>query len=342
MTSMELLDGLDLVKDEYILAAHADDIVQDKVIPFKRMSLKRRMILVALVAVMLMLMGCAVVWMKLRELQVGEYTYQHPYINNGSEVTSDVISLQGIEGSKNYQAAKEWNDFYDNYDIEAALADDYIVPIDYMTYSCLTPEMKDKIDEICAKYELELLGPIYTDTFALITMYEYDWKQSMGTGKLFNERRRMSAEIECGYFYRGGTFMMEGTTTMNDKGSPWKYPVSYQYRCVMKNVFDTVCLAVGNLEEYEQWNCTLSDGSKVLLGMGENRALILVDKETHFISINVLDVWAEDEEYGWQKMDKAALEALADTFSFTYEPVKPNEDVMVEPEYFEDEEGVEE
>ena len=59
----------------------------------------------------------------------------------------------------------------------------------------------------------------------------------------------------------------------------------------------------------------------------------------YFVSINILDVWAEDETYGWQKMDKAALEALADTFSFTYEPVKPNENVMIEPEYFDYEEG---
>lgn len=41
-------------------------------------------------------------------------------------------------------------------------------------------------------------------------------------------------------------------------------------------------------------------------------------------------------------MDKAALEALADTFNFAYEPVKPNEYLMVEPEYFEEEEGTEE
>lgn len=130
MTSMELLNRLALVKEEYVLEAHADDIVQDKVVSFKRMSLKRRMILVALVAVMLMLVGCAVVWMKLQELKIGEYTHQNPYIQNGSEVTGYVISGQGFEGSKNYQAVKEWNDFYDNCDIEAALADEYIAPIE--------------------------------------------------------------------------------------------------------------------------------------------------------------------------------------------------------------------
>jgi len=339
MTSMELLDGLALVREEYIFEAHSSDVTQDKIVSISRMSRKRRMMLVALVAVMLMLMGCAVVYMKLQELKIGEYTYRNPYIENGSEVTQDMISLQGLEGSKNYQAAKEWNDFYDNYDLEGLLynepeADDYIAPIDYMAYSCYTQDMQDKIDEICEKYELELLGPIYTDIFPVINMYDYDWQRSVNSGKLFNEDIKVTAEIIDGYFFRGGTFMMEGTTTMNYQGSPWKYPVSYQYRCAMKDAFDAVCLTIGNMKEYEQWNCTLSDGSKVLLGIGENRGLILVDKETHFISINVLDVWAEDEEYGWQKMDKKSLEALADTFSFTYEPVIPNEDMLVEPEYF--------
>ena len=334
MIAMELLDEMELVKEEYILEAHDSDIARDNIVSIRRMPRKRRLMLVALVAVLLMLMGCAVVWMKLQELKIGEYTYQNPYIENGSEVTSDVISQQGIVGSKNYQAAKEWNDFYDNYDIEAALADDYIAPIDYMAYSCYAQEMKDKIDEICAKYELELLGPIYVDTFAFVTMYEYDWQKTLGTGKLFNEEKRVTAEIEYAYYYRGGTFQFYGITEMNYEKSPWKYPVGYQYRCTTKTAFDEVSLTIGNLEEYEQWNYTISDGSKVSLALGEERALILVDKETHFISINVLDVWAEDKEYGWQKMDKAALEALADTFSFTYEPVIPNEDVLVEPEYF--------
>ena len=339
MTSMELLDGLALVKEEYVLEAHGSDVAQDKVVSIGQISRKRRMVLVALVAVMLMLVGCAVVYMKLQELKVGEYIYQHPYIENGSELTSDVISLQGIEGSKNYLAAKEWNEFYENYNIEAALADDYIAPIDYMGYSCYTKEMKDKIDEICEKYELELLGPIYTDTFAFITMYEYDWKRTMGTGKLFNEDKRVTAEIDYAYYYRGGTFQFYGITKMNYNKSPWRYPVGYQYRCVTKTTFDEVCLTVGNMDEYEQWNYVLSDGSNVTLALGKERALILVDKETYFVSINILDVWAEDETYGWQKMDKAALEALADTFRFTYEPVKPNENVMIEPEYFDYEEG---
>lgn len=335
MTSMELLDGLALVKEEYVLEAHANDIISNKVIPMHRISSKRRLILAALVAVMLMVVGCAVVYMRLQELKIGEHTTQNPYIENNSEITNDVISLQGIEGSKNYQAAKEWNDFLEAYDIEGAIATDYIAPIDYMAYSCYSKEMKDKIDEICKKYELQLLGPIYTDTFAFVTMYEYDWQRTMGTGKLFNEEKHVSAEIDYAYYFRDGTFQFYGITKMNYNGSPWKYPVGYQYRCSVKSTFDEVALTIGNMEEYEQWNVTLSDGSKATLALGEERALIMVDKESYFVSINVLDTWAEDETKGWQKMGKKGLEALADTFSFAYEPVKPNEYVMVEPEYFE-------
>lgn len=341
MTTMELLDGLAFVKEEYILEAHSSDISQDKIVSISRMSRKRRIMLVALVAVMLMLMGCAVVYMKLQELKIGEYTQQNPYIQNGTDVTGDVISGQGFEGSKNYQAVKEWNDFYDSCDIKAALEDDYIAPIDYMAYSCYTQEMKDKIDEICAKYELELLGPIYTDTFGFLTMYEYDWQRTMGTGKLFNEEKRVTAVIDYAYYFRGGTFQFYGITEMNYKKSPWKYPVGYQYRCSSKAAFDEVSQVVYNLDEYEQWSYTLSDGSDALLALGDERALIIVDKESHFISINVLDVWAEDEVKGWQKMDKKTLEALTDTFDFTYNLVKPNECLMAEPEYFE-EEGIEE
>ncbi len=36
-------------------------------------------------------------------------------------ITSDVISLQGFEDSTDYQTAKEWREFTDNYDMDGAL-----------------------------------------------------------------------------------------------------------------------------------------------------------------------------------------------------------------------------
>lgn len=41
-------------------------------------------------------------------------------------------------------------------------------PIDYMSYTCCTQEMREEIDAICEKYVLEILGPVYDTTIRMI------------------------------------------------------------------------------------------------------------------------------------------------------------------------------
>lgn len=103
---------------------------------------------------------------------------------------------------------------------------------------------------------------------------------------------------------------------MKYEGSPWIYPVSYQYRRVMKTAFDGVYLAVGDIDSYEEWSYTLKDGTEALLALGEDKALIVVDKEAYFVTVNILETRAGDILYGEQHLNRAGLEALAETFTF--------------------------
>ena len=76
----------------------------------------------------------------------------------------DKISLQGFAGSPNYQAAKEWMDFLDSYDVDKAilnsLSNEEVNSFsdEYYSYTCYTDEMAKKIDEICRKYGLQKQG----------------------------------------------------------------------------------------------------------------------------------------------------------------------------------------
>lgn len=313
MTSMDLLEIMGDVDEYYVLEAHRKVGYQRKPVPFKR-----RLLMVALVAAMLLLVGCAVVLMRMQGLKVGDYSYTYPEWAGeqaGQTVTGELISMQGFTGSKNYQAAKEWNDFLENYDtdgvlLKAAKTDDYQENEAYVAYTCYTQEMQDEIDEICEKYDLEILGPVYMEYYAI------DAIKAVGIETIFADTVSVPSSIYDGYYYGGGTFQLSGETTLNYDDSPWIYPITYQYRRVMKNAFDTVCLSVGNIEDYEEWNYTLQDGTEVLLALSSEQALILVDKDEYFVTVNVLETRVGDILYGEQQMTREGLEAFAETFTF--------------------------
>lgn len=101
MKSMDLLETIGSIRDQYILSAHA---------PARKKALPRRRLLLiaAVISLLLLLVGCAVVLMGLKDAQLGNYTYD---IGFGETQTGDFISLQGFAGSPEYQAVQEWQDF---------------------------------------------------------------------------------------------------------------------------------------------------------------------------------------------------------------------------------------
>lgn len=159
MKPMDLLEAIGSIRDKYILDAHSKQSTPKKVLPFRR-----ALVIAAVIAMLLMLVGCVAVIMGLNELEIGNFTYE---AENGETQSGDFISLQGYIDSDNYKAAQEWNKFLAQYDPDGSLLNEseeigFIPPIDYMSYTCYTPDLVKKIDDICSKYNLELLGPTYT------------------------------------------------------------------------------------------------------------------------------------------------------------------------------------
>ena len=119
MTSMNMLESLTNIKGKYILEAHEELLEGGQPSPSVRIPVRRkkrnRMALVVLVAVMmLMLMGCTFGLIKLFQMKLGDYPYREPNVNGETEgkvSTGQFISLQGLTGSAEYLATKEWQDF---------------------------------------------------------------------------------------------------------------------------------------------------------------------------------------------------------------------------------------
>ena len=89
-----------------------------------RPTIRRPLLIAALIAMLLLLVGCAVAYvLSIQDMKVGEQQeiYQD-FSADGREylgektVTQQVLTLAGIKGSPSYQAAQEWFDFKQEYD----------------------------------------------------------------------------------------------------------------------------------------------------------------------------------------------------------------------------------
>ena len=344
MNNFTLLECVGEIDDRYILSAQKVLELQPTNYAKKQIhpiSFKRYLILAAAIALILALVGCAIIF-GLRHLKIGEYINNTFIQSSGGNqeiaarpdaTPKDLISLQGFVDSVPYKAAREWQEFLQTYDKDGALLaqadfDDYQEPVEYMSYMCYTQEMQDKIDAICSKYGLSLLGPV--------NLVDYGWQvfDAVGIrGITFGDAAAVVA-FDSGYFYKDGSFNLGGTIKFLDTDALWPDPVNFQYRCVQKTSFDSVSLVVGDIDSYTEWNYILKDGTHVLLALNEEKALIIADRGNFFASVNIINPYSDDGSGTVKYMTPADLETIADTFTFTYEPSIPSADALIQPEWF--------
>ena len=109
-------------------------------------SSKRIWLIAVAVALMLLLVGCGVLYvLRLQDVKIGEETVSQAFPSGSptEDVTLDVISLQGIQGSPNYLAAQEWLAYTQSY--TASGGDYWESAPEYWAYSLQNQEMVDKL-----------------------------------------------------------------------------------------------------------------------------------------------------------------------------------------------------
>lgn len=294
MNGKDLFLGLSYISRKYIEEAETDTVSGSaKASPGKYSSqdsrkhvrLRGHLLIAAIIALMLVLVGCAVIVMRLQHLTIREEASGIPSETSINGEPINIISLQGFMGTDSYAAFQEWQDFLSTYDLDNSILyanHDFQVPEAYFSYSCYSQEMIDKIDEICEKYHLQPLGkPWFFDRGE-------DVFDSVGIKSVFSEKARTGLGSSSGYCYADGTFDIEGTLEL--KGQ-WNELVSYGLRSVRKTSFDGVSRNIGNVDAYDQWNYTMADGTTVLLALREEVGLMIVDKQDSFVTVGI-DVFA--------------------------------------------------
>lgn len=269
--------------------------------------IRRPFLLAALIALLLMLVGCGIVYvLHLQDLKIGEQTVpQTQYDPSGNqigetEVNLDVLSIQGIKGTPNYLANQEWLAFTNSYTNTGG--EYWESEPEYWAYSVQNQEMVDKLNEICNKYGLKVIGKPWhehIDCNPFLTL--------LGVDSLLKPNADAALSIPAGRFFPGGSFTIYGTLNLANTDN------MFTYHCVKKDVFYDVFGYV-DADSVSQRNYTTTDGVDLLLLESNQSGMILADRDDCFISLNI------------DLTGNIALEQVVECFDFTVHTNPPDAD----------------
>ena len=289
---------------------------------------RRTFVIAAIIGLLMLLMGCAAYFYSLKQLividhanevvaTVGEYeeemlpegtaeTFQET--TSGPIVAEKILSLQGYEGSPAYNALQEWLAFAAEYTIqnpELRFTSDFQRPEAYTKYPCYSQDMVDKVDEICSKYGLHLLGKstFITDAAEM---------EANGLSGILSDE----AAPRCfyGHLCEDGSFTASGELELS---GDYEKTVQFQMHNIKKDAFYTSHLGLNDMSDYRQWNYTTADGYKALLAMSDRTGLIFVENEERFISIIIGEVPDANMVFSGLPKEKHFLETVCDCFVFS-------------------------
>ena len=323
MNGKDLLMGLGNISPKYYDEAENDTITEAK----GHRTFRRPLLVAAIIALLLLLVGCAVYFYRLEQLVVVDHSeeviatveeYKQEMLSEetaetvpettiGPFVAEQVLSLQGYEGSPAYKALQEWLTFAAEYTIqnpELRFSGDFQRPEAYTDYPCYSQEMVDKVDEICGKYGLHLLGKSLFITDA-------EGMEEHGLSGVLSEE----AMPQCfyGHLYEDGSFIASGELEFS---GDYEKTVQFQMHNIKKDAFYTVHLGLNNISDYVQWNYTTPDGYNALLALSDRTGLIFVENEGRFVSIIIGEVPDSNMVFAGLPNDKRFLELICDCFAF--------------------------
>ena len=337
MNGKDIFKGLRYIDDDIIEEAEFSAFPAQ----LTRRIIQRPLLVAAIIALTLLLVGCAVVYvLSMKEINIGQQqTYQDVFEYDpesgqavaylGQEtVTEEVLTLAGLKGSPNYQAAQEWFAFKQTYDpngeIKASVWKDLPeFPEEYAYYNLYTQEMKDKLDEILDKYDLKPIGrtvPFITEELTLKAL-GIENIAVLGSNALM--QLDYAAYQECGNLNMDFNFILPATAEEPELDT--RCHIFYTH----KDAFTDDVIALGEIDTWKEWNYTTASGDKVLIFRSPEdwRGYIFCDMPNYTVTLRYTFI---DEQYTTDITGKTTheqefmtdrqIERLADAIDFSIEP----------------------
>lgn len=222
-----------------------------------------------------------------------------------SEDGADAICTVGVKGSAEYEATKEWFEYYWGDDYESSAKGEEVWDEVCNQYGAFTDGAIIKLKGISARYGLKLLDSREISSFAELQVL---YHAAGCDGLLKSEADH--GDWHSGYYYENGSFKLEGEVSLAEG---YDKPICYQLMNNQKGYLPNgAYLNIGAWENCEQWDYTTAEGVTVTIVHSENRDIVLANLENSVVAINIVDF--EEYESGRNRAD---MEAFADSFDFT-------------------------
>ena len=325
MNGKDIFLGLRYIDEELIEEAEFGTFPARKVRTFRR-----PMLIAAVIALTLLLVGCAVVYiLNTQGLTLGHrQTEYDAFSDDGLEylgketVTEQVLTLAGLQGSPAYMAAQEWFDFQQSYDpdreIQKKVWGNYPeFPEEYSGYNLYTQEMKDALDTILEKYGLKLRGKRVPFLTTKLTM------QALGMENILAPGCEATMDVTDAWYYENGNLNLGFDIVLPDGKSTWGNLYYRRKDCLI----DETCVISGN--SWKEWNYTTASGHNTLIlrspdiwiawifcDMGESTAALRVEARAEAYS----DLPDGTDIVESSEMTDRQLEMLADSIDFSIQP----------------------
>ena len=292
---------------------------------------------------MLLLVGCAVVYvLRMKEIHIGQQqTYQDVFEYDpdtgeaiayvGQEtVTEEVLTLAGIQGSRNYRAAQEWFAFKQEYDPDHSIIIELQsegrvpeFPAEYAAYNIYTQEMKDKLDEIVEKYDLKLIGQ------TVIFRAEELVCKALGLEDIIVPGSNAVMDLDYAGYQECGNLNMDFTVSIPGDDEHAEQKTSCHVYYMHKDAFTEDVISLGEMETWEEWNYTTASGEEVLIFRSPEdwRGYIFCDMPNYTVTLRytfIHEMYGNDADGNMtidrEFMTDQQIERLADTIDFSIEP----------------------
>ena len=278
MTGRDLLKGMSYVNAKYVEEADKAEALEEKS-RVRRLGGRRALLAAAVIAMMLMLVGCAVVYvMKMQDMKVGELTEtQYVFATDGmsilgtEEVSQQVLTLNGLKGSPGYQAALEWYEFKQEYDpdhiLHMQMREEGTVPefpAEYGEYNIYSNEMKDKLDAILETYGLKPTGA------ALEFRTVKNMCEALGVARIQAVENGVTVSVNSGGCRENGNFRLGLDFVLPEDPESEIDTTWGTLRWNRKDCFSEDLITINDTGDWQEWNYTTTSGSDVLIIRSES------------------------------------------------------------------------
>ena len=327
MNGRDIFRGLQYIGDDLIENAETGQFpAQNQGSGKTRRPIRRPLLIAALIALLLLLVGCAAVYvLKMEHVKISSGTDQRDYslvdgvyVKDPHTVSTTTLSMAGLKGSNAYKACADF------YAYETELRTNASASGDWAGYD---DAINAKAQELAEQYGLKPEGqPLTFRTTRNLC-------DALGVERFVRDSQDVSIDISQGFCRDSGNFfVLLRFAFPEDQG----YEVTYTSGALYWNRQDTFSREYFTLEDRGDWverNYTTSAGNTVLIltSPSQERGYIICDRGDALMTV-WLDVNPEllSEDAGvvsaeYQHMTEKQLNMVADALDFAIQPNVPTQ-----------------